>query len=114
VTDGFVAAGWLVRDSLPQPASAFGQLYGFDFERDRAFWGIDHQGRPTVGISTVGVDSVRLGKLLAQAGFRDVIMVDSGASTDLVYQGQSLGVFEPRPLPHIVGLVPPMTVTGCR
>lgn len=114
VTDGFVAAGWLVKDSLPQPASAFGHLYGFDFERDRAFWGIDHQGRPTVGISTVGVDSVRLGKLLAQAGFRDVIMVDSGASTDLVYQGRSLGVFEPRPLPHVVGLVPPVAVTRCR
>lgn len=114
VTDGFVAAGWLVKDGLPQPAAAFGQLYGFDFERDRAFWGIDRQGRPTVGISTVGVDSVRLSKLLAQAGFRDVIMVDSGASTDLVYQGQSLGVFEPRPLPHVVGLVPPVTLGGCR
>jgi len=114
VTDGFVAAGWLVKDSLPQPASAFGQLYGFDFERDRAFWGIDRQGRPTVGISTVGVDSVRLGKLLAQVGFRDVIMVDSGASTDFVYQGQSLGVFEPRPLPHVVGLVPPVAASGCR
>lgn len=114
VTDGFVAAGWLVRDGLPQPASAFGQLYGFDFERDRAFWGIDHQGRPTLGISTVGVDSVRTGKLLAQAGFKDAIMVDSGASTDLVYQGQSLGVFEPRPLPHVVGLVPPVAVSGCQ
>jgi poly-beta-1,6-N-acetyl-D-glucosamine N-deacetylase len=107
VTDGFVGAAWLVKDSLPQPASAFGKLYGFDFERDRAFWGIDHQGRPTVGISTIGVDSVRLGKLLAQAGFKEVIMVDSGASTDLVYQGRSLGVFEPRPVPHVVGLMKP-------
>lgn len=114
VTDGFVAAAWLVKDSLPQPAAAFGKLYGFDFERDRAFWGIDHQGHPMLGISTVGVDSVRLGKLLAQAGFRDVIMVDSGRSTDLVYQGQSLGVFEPRPVPHVVGLVPPVEVWGCR
>jgi poly-beta-1,6-N-acetyl-D-glucosamine N-deacetylase len=104
----------LVKDGLPQPASAFGKLYGFDFERDRAFWGIDHQGRPTLGISTVGVDSVRLGKILAEAGFRDVIMVDSGASTDLVYQGRSLGVFEPRPLPHVVGLAPPLAATECR
>jgi poly-beta-1,6-N-acetyl-D-glucosamine N-deacetylase len=113
VTDAFVGAAWLVKDDQPQPAEAFGKLYGFDFERDRAFWGIDQQGQPVVGISTVFIDSVRLGKILSKAGLRNVIMVDSGGSTDLAYQGKSLGIFEPRPVPHVVGLVPPAG-GGCR
>jgi len=107
VTDAFVGAGWLVRDGKPQSAETFGKLYGFDASRDRAFWGIDRSGRPTIGVTMEMIDSVGLGKILAKAGLRDVVMLDSGASAALAYRGKSVMAYEPRPVPHIVALLPP-------
>ncbi|PZO40000.1 MAG: polysaccharide deacetylase [Pseudanabaena frigida] len=107
VTDAFVAAGWLVRDGKPQSAESFGKLYGFDASRDRAFWGIDRSGRPTIGVTMEMIDSVGLGKILAKAGLRDVVMLDSGASASLAYRGKSVMAYEPRPVPHVVALLPP-------
>lgn len=107
VTDAFVGAGWLVRDGKPQSAESFGKLYGYDASRDRAFWGIDRSGRPVVGVTMEMIDSVGLGKILVKAGLRDVIMLDSGASAALAYRGKSVMAYEPRPVPHIVALLPP-------
>jgi biofilm PGA synthesis lipoprotein PgaB len=107
VTDAFVGAGWLVRDGKPQSAESFGKLYGYDASRDRAFWGIDRSGRPVVGVTMEMIDSVGLGKILVKAGLRDVVMLDSGASAALAYRGKSVMAYEPRPVPHIVALLPP-------
>lgn len=107
VTDAFVGAGWLVRDGKPQAAESFGKLYGFDASRDRAFWGIDRSGRPVIGVTMEMIDSVGLGKILAKAGLQDVVMLDSGASAALAYRGKSVMAYEPRPVPHIVALLPP-------
>ncbi len=112
VTDAFVAAAWLVKDGLPQPASTFGSLFDYDARRHRAFWGINTAGQPVVGVTHTMVDSVQLGELLHQAGLRDAVMLDSGASTSLAYQGDSLVGYIPRPVPHIVGLVPPDANNG--
>lgn len=113
VTDAFVAAAWLVRDGEPQISSSFGTLYGFDAERHRAFWGINQAGQPVVGVSQARVDAVTLGRLLAQAGLQNAVMVDSGASTSLAYKGQSLiKDYEPRPVPHIVALMAPDQAKG--
>jgi peptidoglycan/xylan/chitin deacetylase (PgdA/CDA1 family) len=107
VTDAFVGAGWLVRDGKPQSAESFGKLYGFDASRDRAFWGIDRSGRPVIGVTMEMIDSVGLGKILAKAGLQDVVMLDSGASASLAYRGKSVMAYEPRPVPHVVALLPP-------
>lgn len=107
VRDAFVAAAWLVKNNQPQPASSFGSLFDFDATRHRAFWGINQAGQPTIGVSKQLVDSVSLGKILAKAGFRDAVMLDSGASTSLVYKGESLVGYVPRPVPHAVALVSP-------
>jgi len=112
VTDVFVAAAWLVKDSQPQPPSAFGTLFDFDAARHRAFWGINQAGQPTIGVSTEPIGSVALGAALAKAGLRDAIMLDSGASTSLSYQGESLVGYIPRPVPHVVALVPPESAQG--
>ncbi len=107
VTDAFVAAAWLVKDGLPQPANSFGTLFDYDARRHRAFWGINTAGQPVVGVSHTMVDSVELGEMLHQAGLRDAVMLDSGASTSLVYRGDSMVGYIPRPVPHVVGLVAP-------
>jgi peptidoglycan/xylan/chitin deacetylase (PgdA/CDA1 family) len=107
VKDAFVAAAWLVKQGKPRDAASFGKLYGFDAERDRAFWGIDRAGRPMIGVTMEMIDSVRLGQILAKAGIYEAVMLDSGASAALSYQGKSVMVYEPRPVPHVVALLPP-------
>ena len=107
VTDAFVAAAWLVKDGQPQSRESFGTLYGFDALRHRAFWGINQAGQPVIGVSRDPIDSMALGELLVQAGFREAVMLDSGASTSLAYQGQSQVHYTPRPVPHVVALFPP-------
>jgi biofilm PGA synthesis lipoprotein PgaB len=106
VTDAFVAAGWLVENGRPQPLERFGRLYSVNELRHRAFWGINQQGQPQIGVSVEPIGSVDMGMALAKAGFRDAVMLDSGASTSLAFKGQSLVGYTPRPVPHVVGLVP--------
>ncbi|NJL89475.1 MAG: polysaccharide deacetylase family protein [Coleofasciculaceae cyanobacterium SM2_1_6] len=106
VTDAFVGAAWLVRDGAAQSAQTFGNLFDFDAERHRAFWGINKNGQPVIGVSVDPVDSVSLGKILAKAGYYDAVMLDSGASTSLAYKGDSLVGYTPRPVPHVVALMP--------
>jgi hypothetical protein len=80
-------------------------LKRFDAKRHRAFWGIDRSGQPKIGISQERVDSVSLAVVLSKAGYREAVMVDSGASTSLTYQGKLLVKdFVPRPVPHAVAL----------
>ena len=113
VTDAFVASAWLVKDAQPQPAETFGNLYGFDAKRRRAFWGINQSGQPTIGVAPYNVDSITLGAVLAKAGLRDAIMLDSGDSASLVYKGESQVPYTPRPVPHVVALLPPGTNANC-
>jgi len=110
VTDAFVAGAWLVKDSLPQSAETFmaTHLLAFEVERHRAFWGINQAGGPVIGVTKQNVDSVSLGKMLAKLGLRDVIMVDSGDSADLVYLGKTQISYKTRPVPHVIALYPPV------
>ncbi|MBE9170620.1 polysaccharide deacetylase family protein [Pleurocapsales cyanobacterium LEGE 06147] len=110
VEDAFVGAAWLVKNGEPQPAETFGSLFDFDALRHRAFWGIDYIGQPVIGISTNLVDSVSLGKVLHKLGLKDAVMLDSGASTSLAYQGNTLVNYIPRPVPHVVALFPTNSV----
>ncbi len=109
ITDAFVGAAWLVRDNQAQPPKSFGDLFDFDAARHRAFWGINQAGQPVIGVTKDPVGSVGLGRILYQLGFRDAIMLDSGASTSLAFQGESLVGYTPRPVPHVVALFPPVT-----
>ena len=107
VADAFVAAAWLVKDGLPQSPESFNGLFDFDAPRHRAFWGINRAGQPVIGVTHDRIDAIYLGETLAQYGLREVVMLDSGASTSLAYRGESLMGYIPRPVPHVVGLVPP-------
>ncbi|NEO82806.1 MAG: polysaccharide deacetylase family protein [Spirulina sp. SIO3F2] len=104
VTDAFVGAAWLVKDSKPRTYEEFGDLFDFDAARHRAFWGINQAGQPVVGVTKDLVGSVELGEMLASLGFRDAVMLDSGGSTSLAYLGESLVGYTPRPVPHAVVL----------
>ncbi|MEL6384984.1 MAG: polysaccharide deacetylase family protein [Cyanobacteria bacterium J06626_18] len=112
VTDAFVGAAWLVRDGEPQPEESFGTLFDFEAYRHRAFWGINKAGQPVVGVTKGRIDSVGLGELLHEVGFRDAMMVDSGASTSLAYREESLVDYTPRPVPHLIALLQPEDAKG--
>ncbi|MBW4443055.1 MAG: polysaccharide deacetylase family protein [Plectolyngbya sp. WJT66-NPBG17] len=115
VQDAFVAGAWLVKGGQPQTAETFRGLFGFDAERDRAFWGIDQADRPVVGVSGDYVNSVALGEALAKAGLKEAVMLDSGASASLAFKGESMMSYKPRPVPHIVALMPPVqTDAACK
>jgi poly-beta-1,6-N-acetyl-D-glucosamine N-deacetylase len=105
VSDAFVAGAWLVKNNQPLAAITFKSLYGADVPRHRAFWGINQSGVPTIGVSTESVDSANLAIMLTKAGMRDAVMLDSGQSTSLVYKGESLVNYEPRPVPHAIALL---------
>ncbi|GBF80856.1 polysaccharide deacetylase family protein [Aphanothece sacrum] len=109
IKDLFVGAAWLVKNSQAQPAENFGNLFDFDVARHRAFWGIHQSGQPMIGVTKDMVDSIKLGKILQKLGFRDAIMLDSGASTSLAFEGKSVVEYTPRPVPHIVILSPPLS-----
>jgi hypothetical protein len=115
VTDAFVGAAFLVRNGQPSPKEIYTSLKGSEDRRHRAFWGMSQVGVPTIGVSTQPVDSVNLGIILAKAGFKEAVMLDSGSSTALVYKGESLVGYEPRPVPHAVALVPNQSMinTAC-
>jgi Phosphodiester glycosidase len=106
VTDAFVAGAFLVKNGYSSKASSFKNLYGADVARHRAFWGVNKVGVPTIGVSTKPTDSANLAIILAKAGFKDAVMLDSGASTSLAMAGKSLVGYTPRPVPHVVALVP--------
>ena len=44
--------------------------------------------------------------MLQKLGYRDAIMVDSGASAAVVYKGESQVSYTPRPVPHAIALYP--------
>lgn len=105
VTDAFVGAAWLVENGKPKPANYFDFLQGADGVRFRAFWGINKEGVPVIGVSNKKLDSAKLAKVLSEAGIQDAVMLDSGASTSLVYKGKSKVGYTPRPVPHAVALI---------
>lgn len=109
VTDAFVASAWLVKDGIGRSRQTFGTLYGFDALRHRAFWGINQARQPTIGVTKQPIDAVGLGAVLAKAGLNEAVMLDSGASTSLIYKGESLVGYTPRPVPHVVALLPPQS-----
>ena len=105
VTDAFVGAAWLVEKGEPKPANYFNFLQGADGVRFRAFWGMNKEGIPVIGVTNKKLDSANLSKVLTEAGIHKAVMLDSGASTALVYKGKSLVGYTPRPVPHAVALI---------
>ena len=106
ISDAFVGGAWLVKNGKASTPESFNDLFGFDANRNRAFWGINQAGQPMVGVTRTMIDSVSLAKMLQKLGFRDAIMVDSGASASVAYKGESQVSYTPRPVPHAIALYP--------
>ncbi|MFS8783614.1 polysaccharide deacetylase family protein [Synechococcus sp. R6-6] len=110
VTDLFVAGLWLVKDGhalSPAEINSFRLASAAEF-RPRAFFGVDDQERVVIGVTKTHVNAAILARLLPKTGIREAVLLDSGFSTSLVYQGEILatghaGPNQPsRPVPHAI------------
>lgn len=104
IRDVFLAGTWLVRNGQAQGETQMKKvnLASYLEVRHRSFIGVYGDGRFVAGITHNRNNAPDLAQALAQAGIREAVLMDSGASTDLVYRGQSLVAYEPRPVPHAI------------
>jgi poly-beta-1,6-N-acetyl-D-glucosamine N-deacetylase len=102
-TDVFLGGAWLVRDGEGQTKEQLDKVIDSWMQtRHRSYMGMMGDGRFVAGITHNRVNAVDLGQALVKAGVQDAVLLDSGASTSLVYRGQRLTAYEPRPVPHAI------------
>lgn len=110
VTDLFVAGVWLVKEgqplSLPELESF--HLSSAAEHRPRVFIGVDRDDRVVAGVTDTHINSLQLTEILPQLGVREAVLLDSGFSSSLVYEGKVMATGhataeEPsRPVPHAI------------
>lgn len=113
-SDLFVAGVWLVNDGKALTTRQIDQfkLTNHAEFRRRAFLGIDQAGRPVIGATLSNVNASQLARALQSAGMREVVLLDSGFSTSLVYKGEVLVTghtsrgIPSRIVPHAILLYP--------
>ena len=112
VTDAFLAGAWLVHDGKARDKDALDTFASKDIEdpRRRAAFGVDAEGRPVAACTRDSVSSDRFARMLAGAGLKEAVLLDSGFSTSLVLgndvlaSGHSTATEPSRPVPHAVVL----------
>jgi poly-beta-1,6-N-acetyl-D-glucosamine N-deacetylase len=109
-TDCFMGGVWLVHNGVPRISelqNAFGASDIQDYRR-RAFIGVTAEGEFVAGAAVTSVSSERLARAIAEAGVEEAVLIDSGFSTSLIYDGKvkASGHSSPkdpsRPVPHAI------------
>lgn len=109
-TDVFLGGVWLVHDGEARSRSHQNTFAAKDIQdsRKRAFFGIMRDGRIVLGATLGNASSHKLAKAIAAAGVQEAILLDSGFSTSLVFDGEvkAFGHSTPttpsRPVPHAI------------
>jgi peptidoglycan/xylan/chitin deacetylase (PgdA/CDA1 family) len=110
MTDAFLAGVWLVRAGMPREEEDMNIFSSADIQdpRRRAFIGVMADGSVVLGASKESASSNRLAQAAAAAGVMEAVLLDSGFSTSLVFDGQvkASGHSTPerpsRPVPHAI------------
>jgi peptidoglycan/xylan/chitin deacetylase (PgdA/CDA1 family) len=109
-TDCFMGGVWLVHLGEPRSKelqNVFGSKDIQDYRR-RAFIGMTKDGAFVAGAAVQSVSSEKLAKAIAAAGVEEAVLIDSGFSTSLVYDGKvkasghSSKTDPSRPVPHAI------------
>jgi peptidoglycan/xylan/chitin deacetylase (PgdA/CDA1 family) len=110
LTDAFVAGAWLVSDGrafLEDEIKPFSAQDSHEI-RPRTFIGVTREGELVVGASLGSASTARLAQAALAAGCMEAVLLDSGYSTSLVYDGELLAVghrtrsVKSRPIPHAI------------
>ena len=119
-TELFLAGAWIVHGGVPRTTEEMRPFSAGDFSdpRRRAFFGISESGEIILGASLDVVDTEKLAQAAAAAGAKEAVLLDSGFSTSLCYNGKvivsghtSSGLVS-RAVPHaivVTGTVEPPT-----
>lgn len=109
-TDTFMAGVWLVHNGVPQPKEFQNVVGAKDIQdlRRRAFVGVTKDGQFVAGAAVTSVSSEKLAEAIAEAGVQEAVLIDSGFSTSLVFDGKikasghSSAKDPSRPVPHAI------------
>lgn len=113
MTDAFLAGAWIVHDGKPRSYEQMRPYASQDIQdfRRRVFFGLMADGSIITGASRGSVTTEQLAVAVAEAGAKEAVLLDSGFSTSLVYDGKILasGHSTPetpsRPVPHAIVLL---------
>ena len=89
-TELFLAGAWIVHAGVPRTTEEMEPFSAGDFSdpRRRAFFGITESGEIVLGASLDVVDTAKLATAAAAAGVKEAVLLDSGFSTSLCYNGK--------------------------
>lgn len=112
-TDAFLGGVWLVHNGVAREKDALKTFGSKDIEdpRRRAAFGIDAEGHPVAACTRDSVASSKFASMLAEAGLKEAVLLDSGFSTSLVLgdnvlaSGHSTASTPSRPVPHAIVLL---------
>ncbi len=109
-TDSFMGGVWLVHGGIAREKDLQSMFGAKDIQdpRRRAFIGVTQDGQFVAGTATDSVSSEKLAKAAAEAGVYEAVLIDSGFSTSLVFNGKIKASghankdHPSRPVPHAI------------
>ncbi|HTQ09651.1 MAG TPA: polysaccharide deacetylase family protein [Fimbriimonadaceae bacterium] len=112
-TDAFLAGAWLVHDGVPRTEDQMRNYSSQDIgdPRKRVFFGVTKDGQFLCGASQGSITSEMLAKAAVAAGVYEAVLLDSGFSASIVFNGKILvtghsAIDNPsRPVPHAIVFV---------
>ena len=109
-TDSFMGGVWLVHGGIAREKDLQSMFGAKDIQdpRRRAFIGVTQDGQFVAGTATDSVSSEKLAKAAAEAGVYEAVLIGSGFSTSLVFNGKIKASghankdHPSRPVPHAI------------
>jgi peptidoglycan/xylan/chitin deacetylase (PgdA/CDA1 family) len=112
MTDCFLGGAWIVHAGMARTKEEMSAYSARDFNdpRRRAFFGVTADGQVVLGGSLEVVTTEKLAEAVAEAGVQEAVLMDSGFSTSIVYDGKIIVTghtaknLPSRPVPHSIVL----------
>ncbi|MBB6051280.1 polysaccharide deacetylase family protein [Armatimonas rosea] len=110
MSDVFLGGAWIVHDGVARTKKEIGPYAARDFNdpRKRAFFGVTDKGEPVLGATMEVITTEMMAKGAAAAGVHEAVLMDSGFSTSIVYDGKIIATghtakdLPSRPVPHAI------------
>jgi poly-beta-1,6-N-acetyl-D-glucosamine N-deacetylase len=109
-SDVFLGGAWIVHNGVARTKKEIGPYAARDFNdpRKRAFFGVTDKGEPVLGATLEVITTEMMARGAAAAGVHEAILMDSGFSTSIVYDGKIIATghtakdLPSRPVPHAI------------
>lgn len=110
MSDVFLAGAWIVHDGVARTKKEIAPYAARDFNdpRKRAFFGVTDKGEVVLGATVEVITTEMMARGAAAAGVHEAVLMDSGFSTSIVYDGKIVATghtakdLPSRPVPHAI------------